>query len=106
MTTQIRFQQLSQIVNKMVSCKKLNNLINYSLNIYIYLAHVWGAETAAMRRFVEIMVGEYPQPPFLIHKARVRINLRKIIPQSKMIQNRLNEKQVCIAYNPQFTPEN
>ena len=43
---------------------------------------------------------------FFIHKAWVCVDLWIVVSQTKMIQNGLNEKQVCIAYNPQFTPEN
>lgn len=53
-----------------------------------------------------IMVREDPQPPFFINKVGVGVDLREIFPQSKMIQNCLNEEHVSITYNPEFTPKN
>lgn len=72
----------------------------------VYLAHVWRAEAgAAMRALVEIMERQNPQPSFLINKARVSVDLREAIPQPEMLQNRLNEKYVCVTNNPQITPK-
>ena len=80
------------------------NLMLLKKNIW-YLAHIWGAEVAAMGTLGEIMVREDPEPLFFINKAGVAVDLWKIFPQSKMLHNCLNEEHVCITYNPEFTPE-
>ena len=62
-----------------------------------YLAHIGGAEVAATGTLGEIMVREDPQPTFFINKAGVGVDLWEIFPQSKMLQNCLNEEHVRIT---------
>lgn len=52
--------------------KKWGYLISKNM---IYLAHIWGAEVAAMGSLGEIMVRENPQLSFFINKAGVGVDL-------------------------------
>lgn len=72
-----------------------------------YLAHVGRASigAAAMRGGVKIMVRTDSKSPFFINVAWICVDLREAITYSQMIQNRLDVEEICIAYNPQITPE-
>ena len=56
------------------------------------------------RRRGEIMLGEDSQPSFFIYKARVGVDLGETLHYSQMIQNRLDEEKIRIAYYLQITP--
>lgn len=71
---------------------------------HYYLAHVGGADAAAMRTGGEVMAGEDPQPPLFIHNTRVRIDLLEALQQPMMLQNRVYKELVCVAHHPQITP--
>ena len=50
------------------------------------------------------MLGEDSQPSFFIYKARVGVDLRETLHYSQMLQNRLDEEKIRIAYYLQITP--
>ena len=50
------------------------------------------------------MVGEDSQPSFFIYKAGVCVDLRETLHYSQMLQNRLDEEKIRIAYYLQITP--
>lgn len=80
--------------------------ITQSSHISGYLAHVWRAETAPMRRRDEIMICENPKPPIFINRVRVCVDLRETIKQTMMFEDCLNKEEIGITHYPQFTPEN
>ena len=50
------------------------------------------------------MVGEDSQPSFFIYKVGVCVDLRETLHYSQMLQNRLDEEKIRIAYYLQITP--
>ena len=50
------------------------------------------------------MLGDDSQPSFFIYKARVGVDLRETLHYSQMLQNRLDEEKIRIAYYLQITP--
>lgn len=59
-----------------------------------------------MRRGVEILVREYPQPSIFINIAWICVDFRKTITHSQVLHNRLDKEEIRIAYDPQIAPAN
>lgn len=81
--------------------------VEFACMIYVfhYLAHIWRAETTSMRRGLEVVEGQNPEPPFFINEARVRVDLGKTLPYAQMVQDCLDEEEIGITHNSQITPE-
>lgn len=72
----------------------------------LYLAHVRRASAtrAAMRGFSELMVRRDSQCVLFIDESWVRVYLREVFTNPKMVNDVFDEEHVRVAHYPKLTP--
>lgn len=57
-----------------------------------------------MRGGGEIMVGKNSEPPLIINKAGVGVDISEVFNEPMVFEYGLNEEHVCITHYSQLTP--